>query len=329
MNLGTTAYHLGLGWVRTQVLGQQLPLLTSWNLTFHCNKRCIYCASPTLNVPELKTAEVLRGIDEFYRMGMRWVTFSGGEPLLRNDIGQLVNHCKDKGITTFISTNGTLLPRRIDEVARVDRITISLDGASDVHDAVRGKGSWDEAVRAIAVCKERGIRVATTCVLSAQNLDTTDDLLAFLEKQGVVCMFQPATKWLDSGTEPNPIAPDTEPYRKVIDTLVTRKRAGAPIANSIAGLKVLRKWPEPTPIRSTAGGITCTVEPDGKVLASHLTETANLEKPREDTRPPWELFREMPVLKSNTQPWCAPILELDLLFALNPSAAMNAFRVQR
>jgi MoaA/NifB/PqqE/SkfB family radical SAM enzyme len=179
------------------------------------------------------------------------------------------------------------------------------------------------------VCRERGIRVGTTCVLSAQNLDTVDELLEFISEQGVICMFQPATKWLDSGTDPNPIAPETEAYRRTIDKLVARKRAGAPIANSVAGLKILRKWPEPTTIRSTAGGITCTVEPDGKVLASHLTETASLEAPREDQRPPWELFRDMPVLKSNSQPWCAPILELDLLFALNPSAMLNAFKVQR
>jgi len=329
MNLATTGYHLGLAWLRTNLLGQQVPLLTSWNLTFHCNKRCTYCASPTLSVPELKTADILRGIDEFYRLGMRWITFSGGEPLLRNDIGQLVDHCKDRGITTFISTNGTLLPRRIEAVKRVDRITISLDGASAVHDAVRGEGSWEEAVRAIELCRERNIDVGTTCVLSSSNLDSLDELIGFLREHKIRCMFQPATKWLDSGTAPNPIAPETGPYRAAIDRLAQYKRQGAPIANSLAGLAILRKWPDPTPIRSTAGAITCTVEPDGKVLASHLTETHNLEKPREDQRPPWELFREMPRIKVNEHPWCAPILELDLLFALHPGVMLNAFKVQR
>ena len=329
MNFLTTVTRLGGAFVRVQLLGQKLPLLTSWNLTFHCNKRCVYCASPYLKVAELDTEAILAGIDDFHRRGMRWITFSGGEPLLRKDIGKLVNHCKDRGIVTFISTNGTLLPRRIDEVKRVDRITISLDGGEQVHDAVRGAGSWAEATEAIRVAQAHGIRVGLTCVLSSRNLDLVDEVLEFAHSHGAYCMFQPATKWLDSGTDPNPIAPETEAYRAAIDGLIARKRAGAHVANSIAGLRWLRRWPGPAPIRSTAGKVTCTVEPDGKVIASHLTETAVLENPVAEERSLVDRFEAMPVLQTNPHPWCAPILELDLLFALSPSAILNAARLQR
>lgn len=329
MNFLVTVARMGGAFARVNFLGQKLPLLTSWNLTFHCNKRCTYCASPYLKVPELDTQEVIAGIDAFHALGMRWITFSGGEPLLRKDIGQLVNHCKDKGIVTFISTNGTLLPRRIEDIKRVDRVTISLDGAEEVHDRIRGAGAFAEAVEAIKVAQAHGIRVGLTCVLSAHNLDTTDQVLDFAAEQGVYCMFQPATKWLDSGTDPNPIAPETEPYRKTVDVLIRKKKSGAHIANSLAGLRHLRHWPDPAPIRSTAGSVTCTVEPDGKVLASHLTETANLELPREGPVSIEERFRAMPVLRTNENPWCAPILELDLLFTLNPSAILNAAKLQR
>jgi MoaA/NifB/PqqE/SkfB family radical SAM enzyme len=259
---------------------------------------------------------------------MRWVTFSGGEPLLRKDIGELVRHCKGLGITTFISTNGTLLPRRIHEVDIVDRITISLDGGAEVHDAVRGEGSFAEAVAAVKLCRERGIATGLTCTLSKHNLHCVDEVLELTRSLETRCMFQPATLWLDSGTDPNPIAPDPEPYRATIDRLLAEKRKGAPIANSMAGLRLLRRWPEPVRIRSMGGSVTCTVEPDGKVLASHLLQTAVLEETREDGLRPWELYRKLPPIKHTDQPWCGPILELDLIFNLNLNAIRNAMQIQ-
>lgn len=328
LSLPGTMYHLGLTWLRVNVLRQRVPLLMSWNLTFHCNLRCTYCNSPYLKVPELKTDAILEGIDRFYDLGTRWITFSGGEPLLRKDIGTIVDHCKDKGITVFISTNGTLVPRRMEDIANVDRITISLDGAGETHDRVRGEGAWEQATKAIEVIRERGIPVALTCVLSAHNLDCVDEVLELAERFDAHVMFQPATKWLDSSDKPNPIAPETEPYRRTIDYLLRRKQEGARITNSPAGLRYLRHWPDPAPIRSTSGWVTCSVEPDGKVIASHLTSGAILEEPLADDTPPWERFKTMSVPRKVDQSWCGPILELDLVFGLNPSAILNAVRVQ-
>jgi hypothetical protein len=149
------------------------------------------------------------------------------------------------------------------------------------------------------------------------------------DELGVACMFQPATKWLNSHTAPNPIAPETEAYRRAMHRLIALKRQGAPIANSLAGLKYLLKWPDPQRIWSTAGRLTCTVESDGKVLSAHITQTDQIEAPREDDTPPWVLFRQMEHPEYNDQSWCAPILELDLLFGLRPSAVWNMLKVHR
>jgi len=322
------AWYLGTAWLKTRVLRRKVPLLMSWNLTFKCNLRCHYCASPTLKVPELKTQEILDGIDAFYKLGTRWVTFSGGEPLLRNDIGTIVNHAKDKGMVVFISTNGTLVPRRMDQIQRVDRITISLDGGPEAHNTVRGERAWADATDGIRAAQAEGIPVACTCVLSSENLGTVDELLELAAELGVNVMFQPATQWLDSSDKPNSLAPEPEAYRAAIDLLIERKNAGARIANSLAGLRILRRWPEPTPIRSTAGWVTCTIEPDGKLIASHITSGAVLEKPREDDAPPWEHYAGLHAPDSVEHPWCGPILELDLVFSLSPSAIVNAIRIQ-
>ncbi len=326
----TTAWRLGIAWAKVRLLGRQVPLLMSWNLTFRCNLRCHYCDSPNLDVPELDTGQVLEAIDDFYDLGTRYITFSGGEPLLRKDLAQIVNYAKDKGIVVFISTNGWLLPKRLPDLTRVDRFTISLDGGKDVHDAIRGSRAFDKAVAGIEAAQAEGIPVALTCVLATHNtgdLANIDELLDLARTYGAYVMFQPATKWLDSSTRPNPVAPDTGAYHQAIDYLIQRKKAGAPITNSVAGLRVLRHWPDPTPVYSTAGKVTCSLEPDGKILASHLTQTALLEQPVNGATPA-ENYRNMPMPDRTDQPWCGPILELDLLFSLRPSAILNAIRVQ-
>ena len=326
----TSAWRLGTAWIKVRLLGRQVPLLMSWNLTFRCNLRCSYCDSPNLNVPELDTAQILGAIDDFYQLGTRYITFSGGEPLLRKDLAEIVHYAKDKGIVVFVSTNGWLLPKRMPELTRVDRFTISLDGGRAVHDEVRGNRAFDKAVAGIEAARAQGIPVALTCVLAKHNVGDTanlDELLALAKEHGAHVMFQPATKWLDSSTKPNPIAPDTESYRAAIDHLMARKKTGAPITNSMAGLRILRRWPEPTPIYSTAGKVTCSLESDGKILASHLTQTALLQQPVNGSTPA-ENYRKMPMPDRTDQPWCGPILELDLLFSLRPSAIINALRVQ-
>lgn len=326
--LATTLCRLGGAWVRTCVLRRRVPLLVGFNITFRCNLRCAYCASPMLRVPEMDTDEVLRTIDDFHGLGMRWITFSGGEPLLRKDLGAIVDHAKDKDIVVFISTNGWLIPKRIEELLHVDRFTISLDGGEIVHDAVRGKNAFAKAMAGAEAAREHGIPVAFTCVLSSHNLDSVDEVLDLAARFDATCMFQPATKWLDSSNKPNPIAPPTQPYRDTIRHLLRRKREGAPITNSTAGLWYLMHWPDPTPIASTAGRITCTIESDGKVTASHLTQGECLEEPANGLSAK-EHYLNLAIPEVVDQSWCAPILELDLLFALNPSAIWNAIKVQR
>jgi MoaA/NifB/PqqE/SkfB family radical SAM enzyme len=328
-NLAQIVGRLAKGWVQVHALGRRVPLLVAWNLTFHCNLRCHYCACPTLHVPELKTPLILESITEFHKRGMRWVTFSGGEPLLRNDIGQIVDHAKNLGIVVFISTNGTLLPRRIEAIKRADKITISLDGGERIHDEIRGAGSFAQATRAIELSQDHNIPVGLTCVVSAHNLDTIEEVLELADAYGIACMFQPATKWLNSHTDPNPIAPETAPYRAALDRLIALKRQGAPIANSMAGLKYLRSWPDGQRIWSTAGRLTCTVESDGKVISSHITQTEVLPVEREDDNPPWVNYEQLVIPEYNEQSWCAPILELDLLFSLNPSAIGNSVLTHR
>ncbi|KKL24850.1 hypothetical protein LCGC14_2411190, partial [marine sediment metagenome] len=239
--------------LRARVFGARFPLTTVWNVTFRCNCQCDYCATGTVPGGELGTDEALQLLDDLARLGTRWLTFSGGDPLVRADIGSLIRRALEKRVHVRISTNGILVPEKIDDLRGVDAVSLSLDGPEDVHDRVRGTGTFRSVLAAIEACTAAGIPMNLKCTLNGHNLAATDELLAMAAGWGLGVMFQPATSWLNFGTEANPVAPDVEQYRRTIQRLIDGKHNGAPILNSLAGLRYLAHWPDPAKIPCLAG----------------------------------------------------------------------------
>mgnify|MGYP002371724998 CR=1 FL=1 len=147
------------------------PLYLAWEVTLQCNARCLHCYSdsgPGVRDPgELSTAEALRIIDELADAGLLILAFSGGEPLLRPDIDQLIGHAVGRGLVVQIATNGALInARRAAKLAElgVRGVTVSLDGAdAATHDQIRQRpGLFKRAVSAIRILAEAGMRVVVS-----------------------------------------------------------------------------------------------------------------------------------------------------------------------
>lgn len=313
--------------LRAVVLKRGTPLFVSWNVTFRCNKTCRYCGSWKADTPELETGEIVSSLDGLYDLGARWLTLGGGEPLLRDDIGAIVRHAKSRGFGVYLSTNGSLLPDRLDEVRAVDKVTLSLEGTEAIHDRIRGKGAYRETEAAVGACREAGLDVGLQCTLSKHNLDGLSGVLDFAERHSVKAMFQPATVNLDSSVEANPIAPPVEPYRRTVAELIAMKRKGAPVANSVTGLRHLAKWPGPAKIPCSAGRTICVIEPDGRILACHQAQTHLLTERWLKSGSVADRFHGMQVPRSCTQCWCAPLVEIDLIFSLRPEAIWNTLKM--
>ena len=303
------------------------PLFVSWNLTFRCNLRCGYCGASDAPRRECDTEEIKRGLDDLYALGGRWITFGGGEPLLRRDLPEIVAHAKALGFQVFISTNGHFVPDRIDELGEVDKLNLSLDGPREIHDAVRGAGAFEDTLRAARVAREAKLPFSYQCVLARHNLGCIEETLAIAREQHAWMMFQPATQWLDSSTAPNPLAPPVEEYREAMASLLRLKEAGAPIANSKGGLRHLAHWPNNMPIRCLAGRLTVMIEPDGTLLSCHQCEVAHFLNA--DDKPDKGIaaqYHETIPPKGCVQCWCAPIVELALICSLKPEPIFNTIR---
>ncbi|MFH1464257.1 MAG: radical SAM protein [Pseudomonadota bacterium] len=133
-----------------------VPVTAVWEITMGCNMRCGHCGSSCAEpLPdELTTEEALRVIEDMAALGMRYITLSGGEPLLRRDWPVLAGHLTRHGIAPNIITNGWLVDEQMVRTADangVQTISISLDGTRETHDAIRRNGAFDRALRAFDV----------------------------------------------------------------------------------------------------------------------------------------------------------------------------------
>ena len=161
----------------SRILGH-VPPVVFWNLTDRCNLRCTHCYSSSgpgrTTEGELTTAEALGVIDDLADMGVPLILFSGGEPLLREDIWELARHAGKRGLKMALSTNGTLITpdiaRRIRD-SGIEYAGISLDGArAETHDRFRNSpGAFEQTIRAFSACREAGLRCGVRVTLTKEN----------------------------------------------------------------------------------------------------------------------------------------------------------------
>ena len=174
----------------------QRPRLTYlfWESTLRCNLRCAHCGSgceARSPLQELDTAQVkaiLDTIADDFDARRIFVSITGGEPLLRHDLCEVVAHMTGLGMRTCIVTNGTLLgpeqaARLVDAGMRT--VTVSIDGMEAEHEQVRGKGTWKKALAALGNARRAGFRTveAITCVRPA-NLDSLRELETAVREAG-------------------------------------------------------------------------------------------------------------------------------------------------
>ncbi len=135
--------------------GLAAPICLTWELTYACNLACTHCLSSSgrRDPNELTTAEALALIDEIAAMKIFYINIGGGEPMIRRDFFEIIEHAVHQHVGVKFSTNGTRIDaaaaRRLAAIDYLD-IQISIDGAdAATSDAVRGLGSYDDARRAM------------------------------------------------------------------------------------------------------------------------------------------------------------------------------------
>jgi MoaA/NifB/PqqE/SkfB family radical SAM enzyme len=220
--------------------GRRFPLMVTMSLTDKCNFHCDYCDLPVMDRGEMSTADWHRAIDELADAGMMRVSLMGGEPLLRKDIGELIDHLKARQVNVAMNTNGWLVPNRIEEIAKLDLVCITLDGTREVHDGQRHPGSHDKVLTAIKAAQARGVKVVTMTVLTPRSVNTVDYVLEVAREHGIKAFFQLEH---DREGDPNKVIGNNvsdSTVTALAEHLLRRKSEGWPVGPSRTYLQEMK-----------------------------------------------------------------------------------------
>lgn len=162
-------------------LSTHKPFFLAHAITYACNSRCRTCTywqMSSRKKDDLSTEGVFSLLDEAYDFGMRGYYLFGGEPIVREDLGKIVDYAKDKGFLTTMNTNASRLAAKAESLRNLDFIFVSLDYFNEYHDFIRGRrGSFHEVIKGVQRIREVGnTRVTLVTTISTLNLDAIEPM---------------------------------------------------------------------------------------------------------------------------------------------------------
>jgi len=173
----------------------EAPFLAIWEVTQSCDLACKHCraaAQPIAHPDQLTTEEGKALIDQIADLHVPIFVFTGGDPLKRGDVFELIRYASDKGVKVAVTPSATPLLTRESifkmKEAGLVRLGISLDGSTpEIHDTFRGlPGAWARTIQAIEWANEAGIPIQVHTTISRHNADDLDNLCALFEKLAIV-----------------------------------------------------------------------------------------------------------------------------------------------
>lgn len=289
--------------------GARRPVVV-WNCTRRCNLYCVHCYSdsgPQNYEGELSTDEGRALIDDLADFKIPALLISGGEPLMRPDLFDLVGHARGRGLRVVLSTNGTLVDARMARKVRdagFSYIGISLDGIGDANDAFRGRpGAYNRALRAMRLLQGHDQKVGLRLTMTKTTISELPAILDLVERERIarVCFYH----LVPAGRGAELIMPTAEAVRDAVDAIFERARAWAKadravevltVGNPCDGVRLLQRLNEQSDPRAAeveeflrwngggkngpGTGLAC-IDPTGMVHPDQFWRAANLGSVRE------------------------------------------------
>jgi MoaA/NifB/PqqE/SkfB family radical SAM enzyme len=178
---------------------EAFDFLIQWHLTERCNLSCSHCYQEGTKTGELTLPDIKETVTEISEMFSAWTerygvavspsfNITGGEPFLRKDLFDILSEILVRGYDIFLLTNGTLIDesraRALKKIG-VKGVQISMEGPEEVHEMIRGKGSFAASLRGIRHLLDAGVRVTMNTTLSSINAGHFLDLTELSSRLGV------------------------------------------------------------------------------------------------------------------------------------------------
>jgi MoaA/NifB/PqqE/SkfB family radical SAM enzyme len=245
-----------------------LAATANWEITRACNLHCIHCYNNSGNTlcEELSLDEAKSIVDQLADFGVIRICIGGGEPLLRNDILELLDYITRRRIGIVLSTNGTLLTSDVIATLGALRprvnLKVSLDGAnSETHDRFRGaRGCFEKAINSIRMLVNAGIPTGINTVISKFNLVEIPAILDLGFRLGVDYMVVSLLLPVGNAMQLRDILLDSNERDTVAKIIAKKEREySIPI-----------RFSTPTIVRTLRDINTFDITPSGDVMLSAL-----------------------------------------------------------
>lgn len=246
-----------------QMRGRRRPFVLSHGINARCNLSCRFCEYWRRPGGEMSTPQILQMLDEAQEFGIGVYNAWTAEPLLREDLPEILSHAKDLGLTTSLITNGLLLLKRAGELDDLDLLSVSVDGIKSYRE-LRGIDLQD-VLEGIRAAQQSGHEILMNCVISGKNAAELADLVTMAESLGCWISFEPMheSPGIEEKVWSSLRIKSVPAYEQAMDGLIELKKSGAPIINSVTYLKMIRDL-EPR-FNCHAGDIILHVAADGSV----------------------------------------------------------------
>ena len=247
------------------------PRYVVWDCSRKCNLHCIHCgAAKERYAQELTTEQIKHAVDQLASMRVDMFAATGGEPLLRDDLLEVLGYASRRGLRTGISTNGFLIDGAMADriqASRIQSVQVSLDGLEGTHNRIRNHAaSHQRAANALRLLQERRIPIlSVSTTVMPQNVSELAQLRDSLLQLGVrrwrLAIVLPIGR-----AESSSVALDKEQLLSLFRFVqASRRRLHLHIGENLTFLgnweKKLRDMPSPCPVGFTA----CCISVDGGV----------------------------------------------------------------
>ncbi|SHH43382.1 radical SAM/SPASM domain-containing protein [Tepidibacter thalassicus] len=165
----------------------KFPLMVGWAITNKCNLNCLYCSQDSGEMldEELSFEEAKMVIDQLAENKISVIGFTGGEPLLKKELPDIVRYANSKNIRCQVTTNGLLIANGypVEYLSRFIKVRISLDSNNrETHDYLRNQeGCYDKVIKAVDRLKRIGMQVEIVTTISTRNIDELDSIIEFVK----------------------------------------------------------------------------------------------------------------------------------------------------
>jgi MoaA/NifB/PqqE/SkfB family radical SAM enzyme len=180
------------------------PILCNYYITTRCNARCSFCDIYKTKGQNANFDEILLNLNDLKKLGIRFIDFTGGEPLLHPQLPEILKKAKNAGFLTTVTTNCILYPKLAQQISGlVDLLHFSLDAPVKAHhNEIRGVRCFQKVMESLEIAKKLGEKPDILFSVTDDNVGYLDQMANMAQKRKLILLVNPVFEYFNN-PEPN------------------------------------------------------------------------------------------------------------------------------